>query len=145
MQLRPENLEKYVNRARNKLIEIASRGETITYSELMREIGGPGWGYIGQVLKGVCGGEHRQNRPLLGSVVVRAKVKHPGDGYWQSSPTLESISYASKKQRLEFWQKERGKVYEYWQKYNAEAQPLLHSEKWEVDLRRQISQNRGEQ
>lgn len=117
MQLRPETLEKYAILARNKLIEIARNRKTITYNELMEEIGGPGRGYIGQVLKEVCQREHQEGHPLLSALVVSFKDKHPGDGYWKAPLVLKSIGNSSKEQQLDFWEKKRQQVYQYWRKH----------------------------
>ena len=117
MRLRPETLEEYVTKARNILIEVARKEGAITYGELMEEMGGPGRGYIGRVLKAVCEGERRQGRPLLGSLVVRAGAGHPGDGYWDSPAAPKG----SRQEKMDFWQKERQRVYEYWRKDPTEG------------------------
>ena len=116
MPLRPETLKKYVAMARPILIRMAREGELITYKELSQKMGGPGRGYIGEVLKQICQGEHRHGRPLLGTLVVRSKVNHPGDGYWKSSVMPEPIKNGSREDKKSFWQNERIKVYEHWQK-----------------------------
>ena len=119
MQLRPESLENYVTMARGKLIKVAEKRQTITYSELMSEMGGPGRGYIKQVLSEICQGEDRQARPLLGALVVRKDDQFPGNGFWKSPVVLESIGNGSKQQQIDFWEKQRRKVYEYWGKHKS--------------------------
>lgn len=117
-RMRPETLEKYVAKARDKLIEVAEKGETITYSELITEMGGPGRSYIGQVLKEVCQGEYRHARPLLGALVVHSVDQLPGNGFWKLSVFRKQLSRASKKEKIDFWKNERQRVYEYWQQPN---------------------------
>ncbi len=122
MRLRPETLEMYIRLARTRLIALAKQGKTITYRELMQEMGGPGRGYIKQVLQRVCQGEYEQGRPLLGSLVVLAHGGHPGNGYWESQMARKTIgSKSSKQAKIEFWQRERQKVYDYWQKHNFQG------------------------
>lgn len=119
MRLRTETLEKYITLAKDRLVKVAEKGETITYNELVAEIGGPGRGYIGQVLREVCLREHKQGRPLLGALVVHKNSQYPGKGFWKSPPVLESIGKCSMQQKIAFWENERQKVYEYWQKHKS--------------------------
>ncbi len=113
-RIRPETLEKYVTMARDKLIEIAGKGETITYKKLMNEMGGPGRGYIGQVLAEICQEEDRHGRPLLGALAVHTVDLMPGNGFWKSSVVRKHIKRASRKEKIDFWEKERDKVYKHW-------------------------------
>ena len=116
MPLRPETLDKYVEMARPILIKVAREGELITYKELSQKMGGPGRGYIGEVLKQICQGEHRHARPLLGTLVVHKYDQFPGNGFWKSSVMPESIKNSSREDKKNFWENEKTKVYEYWQK-----------------------------
>ena len=116
MRLRPETRERYVTRVRDRLIEIAGRGGTITYNEIMGEVGGPGRGYIGQVLKEICHGEAKQACPLLGALVTHSSGQMPGNGFWKLSIVPEVVRNGSKQQQIDFLEKERRKVYAYWQK-----------------------------
>ena len=113
-RIRPETLEKYVTMARDKLIEIAGKGETITYKKLMNEMGGPGRGYIGQVLEEICQEEARHARPLLGALVVHTVDLLPGNGFWKLSVVRKHFSRASRKEKIDFWERERDKVYRHW-------------------------------
>jgi hypothetical protein len=116
MRLRPETRERYVTRVRDKLTEVAGRGETITYTKLMRGMGGPGRGYIGQVLEEICRGEYTQGHPLLGTLVTHSSGQLPGNGFWKLSIVPEDVRNGSKQQQINFWEKERRKVHEYWRK-----------------------------
>ncbi len=115
MPLRPETLKKYVAMARPILIKVAKEGELITYKELSQRMGGPCRGYIGEVLKQLCQGEHRHGRPLLGTLVVHKYDQFPGNGYWKSSVVPESIRNGSRDKK-KFWGNERKNIYEHWQK-----------------------------
>jgi len=119
MQLRPETIEKYAMLARDKLIKLGRIRRTITYNELMSEIGGPGRGYIKQVLREICQDEDRHGRPLLGALVVRKHGGLPGNRFWQSPVAPEPIRSGSRQQQIDFWSKERSKVYEYWGKHKS--------------------------
>ena len=115
-RIRPETLEKYVTRAREKLIEVAGKGETITYKKLMNEMGGPGRGYIGQVLEEICQEEDRHGRPLLSALAVHTVDLMPGNGFWKLSVVRKHFSHsrASRKKKIDFWENERDKVYKHW-------------------------------
>ena len=121
MGLRPETLKKYAELARPILIEVAKgkRGDrSITYKDLMDEMGRPGRGYIGEVLEAICQAEHREKRPLLSALVVRKDNKQPSYGFWELrvlSPSLRNASMEEKKDR---WEKEKRKAYEYWEKHD---------------------------
>ena len=117
MQLRPETLKRYVERARPILIEVAKgkRGDgSITYKDLMDEMGGPGRGYIGEVLEEICQEEARHARPLLGALVVHTVDLVPGNGFWKLSIVRKHISHTSRQEKIDFWEKERRKVYKHW-------------------------------
>ena len=65
---------------RQKLMDFAKRGETITYGELMKEFkiprGSPKPGVgIGSVLGSISEQEYAQGRPLISAIAVRANSK----------------------------------------------------------------------
>ena len=121
MQLRPETLRKYVELARPILIEVARgkrEGRFITYQQLMDEMGGPGRGYIGEVLKEVCTGEYEDNRPLLSALVVHATEQLPGKGFWELRVLPSSLRNAAMREKMDHWEQEYRKAREYWQKHD---------------------------
>ena len=115
MSLRPETLKKYIELARPILIEVARERELITYNELGEKMGGPGRGYIGEILKQVCLKEHRNNRPLLSALVVHKNDRLPGNGFFRLSVMPETIRNGSREKR-KFWENERKNIYEHWKK-----------------------------
>jgi len=81
-ELSKKRMEHYVPAVRAELIELARTGETCTYEALQAKLGGPGRGFIGQVLSEICISEHMAGRPLLTAIVVRKQTGDPGPGYW---------------------------------------------------------------
>ena len=117
MQLRPETLKKYVELGRPILIEVAKgkrEGKFITYQQLMDEMGGPGRGYIGEVLEEICQSEHQEGRPLLSAVVVGSKERHPGKAFWELEFVPESVRNGTKEVKKKFWEEQCRKVREQW-------------------------------
>lgn len=119
--MRQEMIDSYVRRTRDLLIKIAKNRETITYSALIREIGGLGRGYIGRVLQIVCRDEYERGRPLLGSLVVLAGTGHPGRGYWDGSPVSDSIGSSPKPEQLRYWHEQLDMVYAYWETHDINS------------------------
>ncbi len=116
MPLRRETLTKYVTMARDKIIEIAKKGDTITYKELMEKMGGPGRGYIGEVLEEICQREHEEGRPLLSALVVHSNDRLPGDAFWKLSLAPQHVTNGAREDKINFWRNEQRKIYEYWRK-----------------------------
>ena len=128
MGLRLETLEKYVELARPILIKVAKgqRGDRlITYGQLMEEMGGPGRGYIGEVLEAVSDREYGNSRTILSALVVgkdksRPKDKwRPNKGWWELRILPPSLRNASIEEKMERWRQEYGKACEYWEKHDA--------------------------
>lgn len=121
MPLRPKTLDNYVKRARSILIEVAKEkreDRTIPYGQLMDKIQGPSRGYIGQVLEEICQEEYQHNRPLLSALVVHKSDKLPGDAFWKISVVPSHVRNGTKEMKKGFWEEEKRKVYEYWQKHD---------------------------
>ena len=117
MSLKRETIEKYVGRARPILIEVAKgqRGErSITYRELMEEMGGPGRGYIGEVLEEVSDREYGNSHTILSALVVRKDNRRPSKGWWELRILPASLRNASVKEKIDRWEKEYSKTCEYW-------------------------------
>lgn len=118
MKLRPETLRHYVERARGILIDVA-RGNRqrkfITYEELMDEMGGPGRGYIGEVLEEVCCSEHEKGHPLLSALVIHSSDRSPGYGFWCIRVLPEKVKNSSDEEKRVFWLEECNNVWRFWQ------------------------------
>lgn len=124
---------------RRKLIEVAKKGETITYGELMREFGIPRGHHkpelgIGSIVGEISNYEHSEGRPLISAIVVRADTKtrayphgHPGGGFMG----LDGIPAQLKRRSEASWQdhkltaeeqewliKEQEKVWAYWKTHD---------------------------
>ena len=82
MPLSPRELEHYVGRAREELVRVAKKRGTVTYSELMSLMGGPGRGHIGQVLDELNNRESVIGRPPLSALVIVSGTHRPGEGFF---------------------------------------------------------------
>jgi len=118
MRLRPETLKKYTEMIRPILVRVAKKRDFITYKELQEEMGGPGRGYIGEVLEEVCQREHEQGRPLLSALVVHRTDGLPGNGFWELRVLPPSLRNASMEEKIDHWKKEYRKAWEYWGKHD---------------------------
>jgi len=114
MSLRPETLKKYVELARPILIEVAKRENTITYKNLMEKMGGPGRGYIGEILEEICQRERDEKRPLLSALVVHSNDQLPGYAFWKLSFMPEGIRNGTKEAKRKFWKQQRSEVWKKW-------------------------------
>ena len=120
--LRKETFESYVGLATNILIEVAQgKRETklISYSELMGEMGGPGRGYIAEVLEEVSCREYEKNHFLLTALVVHKADRQPGYGFWCIKVLPESVKNASDIQKKAFWRQELDRVWAYWTTHSS--------------------------
>jgi len=70
-----------VDALRDRLVELAGAGATITYEELRRELGLEG--DLVPVLRSLSVSEDEAGRGLLTAVVVRADTRLPGDGWFR--------------------------------------------------------------
>lgn len=117
MPLKPKTLNYYSERARDILIDVAKgnrKRNIIFYEELMDEMGGPGRGYIGQVLEEVCCSEFKKGHPLLSAIVIHRTNRSPGYGFWCVPVIPEKIKNASEVQKRVFWLEECEKVWRFW-------------------------------
>jgi hypothetical protein len=127
VRLLPKTLEKYVERARPILVEVARGGGVITYEKLNNRLGGsPGRGYIGDVLGQVTRIEQEQGRPKVSAVVVRVDTKMVSGGFFGFPDTPEAVRRSTrpefKNPRLshadqEYWQAQLQEVYRYWREH----------------------------
>ena len=97
-----------------KLIEVARKGKTIPYGEVMSLVGLKPGNYganeIGKMLGEISISEHTNGRPLLSAVV--ATGKKPGKGFFWMAKDLKLQTTQTDD---EFFQAELRKVHEYWQ------------------------------
>jgi hypothetical protein len=122
---------------RQKLIDVAKRGKTITYGELMEEFGiprgnpKPGVG-IGAVVGDISQHENDQGRPLISAIVVRAQTGTeirpkgtPGGGFFGlpgipnhlNRPASEHSNQRLTEEEQQFIKAEQQRVWEYWRSH----------------------------
>lgn len=124
-KLLPETLAAYVERARSILIEVAKEKRTITYGELMSRLGGPGRGYIGEVVGRISEIEYQNRHPKLSAVVVTAATGMVGGGFFGLPGTPGNVRRSTREELQdcslsaadkEYWQQELRRVYNHpWQ------------------------------
>ena len=118
MALRPETLDYYVGRTRDILIDVAKgkrERKIIFYKELMDEMGGPGRGYIAEVLEEICCREHEKGHPLLSALVIHSGNRLPGYGFWCMRFLPERARNYSDEEKRIFWVQECEKIWRFWQ------------------------------
>ena len=101
-----------VIRARANLIEIATKGETITYTDFAALMGFH-WNHknpndrrlLGQLLGEVSRQEYERGRPLLTAVVVRKNEELPGPGFrgFLDFPESDEFCETEKRRVHDFW------------------------------------------
>lgn len=114
MPLNPDVLATYVNQARSILIREARKGNNVKYNQLMGEMGGPGRGYIGEVLEEVTDSENKLGRPILSSIVVHQNGLGPGEGFWRLGCISPTLKNSPRSVKIAFWQAQCQNVWNYW-------------------------------
>jgi hypothetical protein len=94
---------------RAKLIEVASRGETISYLEL-----GAGRAMIGRYLFRIAREEAHAERPPLTSVVVRKDKGLPGEGFIEAMVQVGYTKHEDATDERGLWDRAFRETYEYW-------------------------------
>lgn len=94
---------------RAKLIDVASRGETIAYLEL-----GAGRAMIGRYLYRIAREEETAGRPPLTSVVVRKGAGLPGDGFREAMLDVGFIKPEDDDDERTVWERALRETHEYW-------------------------------
>lgn len=125
MRLQLQTLERYVEMARPILIEVARQRTVITYEKLMDRLGGgPGRGYIGEVVGRVTEIEQEDWHPKLSAVVVRSDTHMVGGGFLGFPDTPQAIRRSTPEEfqnphlsqaDQKYWQGQLQEVYRYWQ------------------------------
>jgi hypothetical protein len=93
---------------RAKLIDVATRGTTVTYLGL-----GAGRG-VGRYLFRIAAEEACAGRPPLTSVVVRKNTGLPGVGFRQAMIDAKFIDAAKTEDEQVVWKRALHEAYEYW-------------------------------
>ena len=103
--------DKYPFRSdlRAKLIEVASRGETVNYLDL-----GAGRAMIGRYLYRIANEEAAAKRPPLTSVVVRKDTGMPADGFLEAMVWVKYIESAEGADERSVWDQALRETHEYW-------------------------------
>ena len=127
-RLLPSNLAYYVSKAKPILVRIAKQITTIKYGELIKEMNGPGRGYIAEVLEELSKFETQQGHPKITALVVRKDTGMVSGGFFGLPKTPENVrrttpeGYNNPKlsaQDIKYWEEQKQKVYDYWQKQGS--------------------------
>jgi hypothetical protein len=94
---------------RAKLIEVASRQETISYLDL-----GVGRAMVGRYLYRIAAEEALAGRPPLTSVVVRKDTGRPGEGFRQAMLDANYIEASNTEDEDVVWSRAVEDAWEYW-------------------------------
>jgi hypothetical protein len=94
---------------RAKLIDVASRGETINYLAL-----GAGRAMIGRYLYRIAREEAQANRPPLTSVVVQKTTGMPGAGFREAMLDAGYLDVSSEDDERTIWERAFTETCAYW-------------------------------
>jgi len=94
---------------RAKLIDVATRGTTVSYLEL-----GAGRAMIGRYLFRIAAEEAHALRPPLTSVVVRRDTGLPGEGFRQAMIDAKYIDEANTEDDRTVWERASRETHEFW-------------------------------
>jgi hypothetical protein len=94
---------------RAKLIEIASKGQTINYLDI-----GAGRAMIGRYLLRIAREEGKARRPPLTSVVVRKNTGKPGDGFLDAMRHPDVMYARPGETEQQVWERGLSETHAYW-------------------------------
>ena len=94
---------------RAKLVDVASRGETINYLDL-----GAGRAMIGRYLYRIAKEEVVAKRPPLTSVVVRKGSGVPGEGFLEAMVMIDYVTAAERDDGQTVWERALRETHAYW-------------------------------
>lgn len=105
-----------------KLIDLASKKCLINYEPIAEIMGKPAgekmgnrWANeTGHLLGEICDFEHRNSRPMLSALVIRADIGIPGDGFFEKARELGKLKSKSNHDEKMFWIDELKAVYDSW-------------------------------
>jgi hypothetical protein len=103
----------------DRLIEVARRGDLITYSEIAPLAGlnmesQVDRNKIGEILGEISTYEHDYSRPMLSAIVVLAGIGYPGEGFYNLARHLGYHHGHGEFADMEFFVQEVKKVHDYW-------------------------------
>lgn len=103
--------DKYPFRSdlRAKLVDVATRGETVHYLDL-----GAGRAMIGRYLIRIAREEAVAGRPPLTSVVVRKGIGLPGEGFMEAMVLVGYIGRTAGEDERSVWERALRETHEYW-------------------------------
>lgn len=101
------------------LKERAKGGKTVEYSEVASllgiDLGDPGGRvHLSKELGEISEYEHAHDRPMLSAIVVEKGSQEPARGFWSEARKLGKLHSHDEADEVEFWVKEREKVFAYW-------------------------------
>jgi hypothetical protein len=94
---------------RSRLIDVASRGETINYLDI-----GAGRAMIGRYLIRIAKEEEFAGRPPLTSVVVRKDTGLPGDGFLEAMLAVGFVDTLEGEDERDVWDRAIRATHEFW-------------------------------
>jgi hypothetical protein len=116
---------------RNRLIEVAKKGRTINYQELMIEFGLTRGGYpnaenkVGDAVGDISNFENSNGRPRISSIVVHKSDGYPGGGFFGLDDIPEPLKREPKEfnnplslDDKKFVEAEQKRVWDYWNKHD---------------------------
>ena len=110
-KLSPSKLDHYLPLFRTHLMDAARQSRLVPYKELETVFGGPGRGYVGQVLDALNREVDEDDKPLLSAIVVSADSKRSSAGFFDLVRSLRpQVTLANEH---EMWAAERDRVWAY--------------------------------
>lgn len=79
---------------------------------------------IGEMLGDISSFEHQYGRPMLSAVVIHKGGSEPGQGFFKCAADLGLFNGQTADQRLAFFARELGRLYDYWGKAHVEIERI---------------------
>ncbi len=108
-ELRPETVQRYLPRLRDRLVRAARQKQLVTYGELIEHLG-TSRAWIGPLLVTIAEQEHASGRPVLTAIVVHKGDREPGPGFWLLPMVSDPQSARARRQ---LWEAECNRVWNY--------------------------------
>ena len=105
---------------RTKLLGVARRRETVTYSDVGRWVGMAPRPVGAKLLDPINRYEYEHDRPLLSAVVVKVMTGKPGGGFWLLATDLGLFKEGE--DPIRYWKRELRRVRAYWRRQAADLQ-----------------------
>jgi len=104
-----------LDEAAGLLVELARRGQTISYSQLSYQLKSARIHHFSYAMVGLLDDlsvrDAQSGRPLLATLVVRQSSGRPGPGYFRKT----AAQHGTPAQQERFWQEQLAAVCAYWQ------------------------------